>query len=57
MLDFCTSTIVSKAEKDAVLGALEANDIDDESSNEAATEVRQIIPEFFVLNSSFYAVL
>ena len=49
--------MVRKAEKDAVLGTLEANDIVDESSNEAATEVRQIIPEFFVLNSSFYAVL
>ena len=42
---------------DAVLEALEANDIVDESFNEAVTEVRQIIPEFFVLNSLFYAVL
>ena len=49
--------MVRRAEKDAVLGALEANDIVDESSNEDATEVRQIIPEFFVLNSSFYTVL
>ena len=42
---------------DAVLEALEANDIVDESFKEAVTEVRQIIPEFFVLNSLFYAVL
>ena len=42
---------------DAVLEALEANDIVDESFNEAVTEVRQIIPEFFVLNSLFYTVL
>ena len=42
---------------DAVLEALEANDIVDESFNEAVTEVRQMIPEFFVLNSLFYAVL
>ena len=42
---------------DAVLEALEANDIVDESFNEAVTEVRQIIQEFFVLNSLFYAVL
>ena len=33
---------------DAVLEALEANDIVDESFNEAVTEVREIIPEFFV---------
>ena len=32
---------------DAVLEALEANDIVDESFNEAVTEVRQIIPEIF----------
>ena len=38
---------------DAVLEALEANDIVDESFNEAVTEVRQIILEFFVLNSLF----
>ena len=42
---------------DAVFEALEANDIVDESFNEAVTEVRQIIPELFVLNSLFYAVL
>ena len=42
---------------DALVEALEANDIVDESFNEAVTEVRQIIPEFFVLNSLFYAVL
>ena len=42
---------------DAVLEALEANDIVDESFNEAVTEVRQIISEFFFLNSLFYAVL
>lgn len=42
---------------DAVLEALEANDIVDESFNEAVTEVRQIIPECFVVNSLFYAVL
>ncbi|KAK2555162.1 hypothetical protein P5673_023137 [Acropora cervicornis] len=30
--------MVRKAKKDAVLGALEANDIVDESSNETATE-------------------
>ena len=42
---------------DAVLEALEANDIVDESFNEAVTEVRQIIPEFFVLKGLFYAVL
>ena len=38
---------------DAVLHALEANDIVDDSFNEAVTEVRHIIPEFFVLNSLF----
>ena len=42
---------------DALVEALEANDIVDESFNEAVTEVRQIIPEFFVLNSLFYVVL
>ena len=42
---------------DAVLEALEANDIVDESFNEAVTEVRQIIPKFFILNTLFYAVL
>ena len=42
---------------DALLEALEANDIVDESFNEAVTEVRQIISEFFFLNSLFYAVL
>ena len=33
---------------DAVLEALEANDIVDESFNEAVIEVRKIMPEFFV---------
>ena len=36
---------------DAVLEALENNDIVDENFNEAVTEVRQIIPEIFVFNS------
>ena len=42
---------------DAVLEALEANDIVDQSLNEAVTEIRQTISEFFVLSSLFYAVL
>ena len=42
---------------DEVLEVLEANDIVDGSFNEAVTEVRQIIPECFALNSLFYAVL
>ena len=42
---------------DAVLEALDANDIVDESFNEAVTEVGQTIPEFFVLNSLSYVVL
>ena len=33
---------------DAVLETLEANYIVDESFNEAVTEVRQIVPEFFL---------